>query len=209
MKAINAIYKHRHLYNKDTGKRIILEENSEISITVQEDSLLQEDPYNPPHKFLRTREQIIEELESKNLKSSLFLEKGSNLWFRVNAGEKIRKSKPNRNWSEKSEEENFINNKDAYLFEIQLEEDLFWVAKEFESTSIVSECACTVVKEYYNHLRYFEPIYATSLNKAYTNTFEFYFPMYASATASIYERISMNKNGNDLLRTHRIVFHKQ
>ena len=203
MKAINAIYKHRHLYNNETGKRIILEENSEITITIQDNSMLREDPYNPPHKICRSREQIIKELEAKYGYVKLFLEKGSKLWFRVNAGEKVRKNKTAKKSEDGSTPESFINNKDAYLFEIELEEDLFWVAKDNGGASVVSECACTVVREYYNHLRFFESIYAPSLNKAYTNTYEFYFPMYATATASIYERISLNKNGNDLLRIHR------
>jgi hypothetical protein len=203
MKAINAIYKHRHLYNNETGKRIILEENSEITITVQDNSMLNEDPYNPPHKTIRSQDQIMEELLAKYEHVSLFLERGSKLWFRVNAGEKVRKSKSSRNWEDNSQQESFVNNKDAFLFEIQLDEDLFWVKKKEGKDSVVSECACTVVREYYNHLRFFESIYAPSLNKAYTNTYEFYFPMYATATASIYERISLNKNGNDLLRIHR------
>jgi hypothetical protein len=207
MKAINAIYKHRHLYDNETGKRIILEENSEITITVQDNSILREDPYNPPHKAFRSRERIIEELKAKYDFVSLFLEKGSKLWFRVNAGEKVRKSKSAKKSEDDSNPE-FIKNKDAFLFEIELDEDLFWVAKDNGGDSVVSECACTVVREYYNHLRFFEPIYAPSLNKAYTNTYEFYFPLYGSATASIYNTISLNKNGNELLRMHRVKFLK-
>ena len=93
MKAINAIYKHRHLYNLETGMRIILDENSEISITVMADSLLKEDPNNPPHKNFRSREQLIAAIETDYKFYKLFLEKGSKLWFRVNAGERVKKNK--------------------------------------------------------------------------------------------------------------------
>jgi len=204
MKALNAIYKHRHLYNRDTGKRIILDENSEISITVNESSLLKEDPYNPSHETLRTREQLIYLLKEPGKFYTLFLEKGSKLWFRVNAGEKVKKNKNSGTKSDKEGKDDFANNKDIYLFEIELQEDLFWVSdnKEFKN-AVVFECACTVTRECYDHLLFFEPIFAPSLNQAYTRTYEFYFPMYASANASIYNKISLSENTDDLLRNRR------
>jgi hypothetical protein len=204
MKAINAIYKHRHLYNLDTGKRIILDENSLVSITVMEDSLLKDDPYNPPDKILRSREQLIAEIEKEHKYFKLFREKDSKLWFRVNAGERVKKNKASRILSEIEEQELFINNRDAYLFEIDLQEDLFWVCNDLDfNNSAVYKCACTVVKECYNHLRFFEPIYAPTLNQAYSRTYEFYFPLYGSATTSIYNTIIVSDKRGDFLRNHR------
>ncbi|MEI8048513.1 MAG: hypothetical protein WCI92_14110 [Bacteroidota bacterium] len=203
MKVINAIYKHRHLYNVDTRKRIILDENSEISITVNENSILKEDPYNPPHTTLLTRKQLIDKIEKENLFFRLFLEKGSKLWFTVNAGEKVKKDKTPRYPSDEIPE-NFVNNKDSYLFEIELQEDLFWVSNEqYPKKADVYSCACTVIRECHNQLHFFEPIYSPSLNQAYTRTFEFYFPLYASANASIYNKILVHPHNLVYLKSRR------
>lgn len=204
MKALNAIYKHRHLYDTSTGKRIILDENSEISITVQENSLLKEDPYNLPHRNLRTKEELISLIEKEGKFYQLFLEKGKKLYFTVSAGEKVKVDKKSKIQSTDEAPEIFDNIKDMYLFEIELQEDLFWVSidEDFKKP-VVYDCACTVTKELYNRLKYFEPVYAPSLNQAYTRTFEFYFPLYGSANASIYNKISLNQNTLYLLRDYR------
>jgi hypothetical protein len=203
MKAINAIYKHRHLYNVDTRKRIILDENSEISITVNESSILKEDPYNPPHTIFRTREQLINQIKKENLFFRLFLEKGSKLWFKVNAGEKVKKDKTTRYPSDEIPEK-FVNNKDSYLFEIELQEDLFWVSNEGNPKKAdVYECASTVVRECDNRLYFFEPIYAPTLNQACTRTFEFYFPLYASPGGSVYEKILVHPQKPVYLKNRR------
>lgn len=204
MKAINAIYKYRHLYNVETGERLIIDENAEVSITLLEPSLLKQDPYNPPHKKLRSREEIISGFEADKKFYMPFLDRGSKLWFRVNAGEKVIKRKASGTNPESSDHEDFVNNKDAFLFEIELNEDLFWISNTDDfKKSEVSPCACTVVRECYNHLRFFERIYAPSLNQAYTKTYEFYFPMYASANASIYNKISLSERNNDFIKFFR------
>lgn len=203
MKAINAIYKHRHLYDSETGRRIILNENSEVSITVQDNALLKTDPYNPPHQLLLSSEELLKNMKAKKLFHKLFLKKGTKLWFSIKAGVKENKSK-NSSGPNKTEEGEIVNAGAVYQFEVVLNEDLFWVSKHKEPPlADVFECACTVVKECSNTIEYFEPIYATSLNQAYTRTFEFYFPMYASANANIYKKISLKQHFDDFLQSQR------
>lgn len=203
MKAINAVYKHRHLYDATSGKRIILDENSKISITVQEDSLLKEDTYNLPHKDIRTTEELIIAIKEDYKFFHLFLERGSRLYFRVNAGEKVKANRKQKFLSSNDGLETFDDNKDIYLFEIELQEDLFWVCIDENKQPIVYDCACIVTKELLNRLKFFEPVYAPTLNQAYTRTFEFYFPLYGSANASIYNKISVDVNNVDFLKNYR------
>jgi hypothetical protein len=203
MKAINAIYKHRHLYNVVTGKRIILNENSEVSITVQDTALLKTDPYNPPHKALLTMDELLSNIKLKKLFHKLLFKKGTKLWFNIKAGVKVNKSKSSTGPYE--EEDKIVDAGAVYQLEIELNEDLFWVSKQKEPTMAdVFECACTVIGETSNAIEFFEPIYATSLNQAYTKTFEFYFPLYASASANVYKKISRRQHYDDYLQNFRM-----
>jgi hypothetical protein len=203
MKAINAIYKHRHLYDSKTGQRIILNENSEVSITVQDNALLKTDPYNPPHKALLTSEELLSNIKFKRLFHKLLFKKGTKLWFNIKAGVKVNKSKSTT--GSNKEEDKIVDAGAVYQLEIELNEDLYWVSKHKEPPlADVFECACTVVGESSNAIEFFEPIYATSLNQAYTRTFEFYFPLYASANANIYKKISRKQHYDDFLQNYRI-----
>lgn len=177
MKAFNVLYKHRHLYNSDTGKRIILNEHSRITITVDEKDVLNIDPYNPPHQHLLSEDELIVKLRQNGYYGKHFLPRGSELWFQLKAGFKTGKQ----------------NEREIYYFLIRLDEDLFWISRQQQPEKAkVMDCACTVVAEISGKLEHFEPIYAKSLNQAYTNTFEFFFPLYASATSDIYDKVALD-----------------
>jgi len=86
MEAYNTIYKYGFLYNKDTGKRILLAEGSELTITVDADDVLKTDPYNEANVSITTEERLAL-LKKKGFKEAFKLKgKGELLYLEISAG---------------------------------------------------------------------------------------------------------------------------
>jgi len=174
MKSIDGIYKYGNLYNRETGKRILIEDTTEISIVLNESRLLAEDPNNKPHDNLNEEEK--KQAVFKNLGPIVsnwrLFESGKILYFDISAG--VRKTERN----------DFIYRK----FQVRLTEDLYiYNKRDGVEYARFFDCNC-VVEASFPKLDYFEPVYAKSLNDAYTKTYELYFAMYGKSTCNAFDR---------------------
>jgi hypothetical protein len=178
MKAYNAVYKYGHLYDSETGKRILLADNSKFSVTVNAEDVLAVDPYN--HEFeLRDPDSIIASLKEKKYKeASKVLPAGSKIFFDISAGSKGKKT-----------ERLFCN------FQVQLLEDLFIARKEAGGKYNIMECHCVVEQCLSGNLNFFEPIYSYSVNNAYMKTYDFYFRLFGSPTVNARDEVRDKLNG--------------
>ena len=66
MKTFNAEYLHGKLYDVESGKRIILEENAKLSVIVEEKYVLEKEPYN--FKIdTQSEEDLLSNIKKKNM----------------------------------------------------------------------------------------------------------------------------------------------
>lgn len=93
MKAIDAVYKFGNLYDRVSKKRILIDDGAEISIVLNSNDLLAEDPNLKPKKFHSAKEKqdevnqfIIKEGEGKYWK---LFDLDKLLFFKISAGVKI------------------------------------------------------------------------------------------------------------------------
>ena len=181
MEAYNTIYKYGFLYNKDTGKRILLAEGSELTITVDADDVLKTDPYNEANVSITTEERLAL-LKKKGFKEAFKLKgKGELLYFEISAGSKSKKIE-----------------KVKCLFVVQLEESLLGARKDVTKDFDLVDCHCTVIECTSQNLAFFEPIHAYSLNDAYSKTYDFYFRLYGKQAANVKTRMRETPNGDTL-----------
>ncbi|WP_163377803.1 hypothetical protein [Cyclobacterium sp. SYSU L10401] len=178
MKAYNAKFKYGFLYDQETGKRIILAEGSELTITVENSDVLDQDPYNHPYNPQKEEDKM-SELKGKGYKEVIILkEKSKPLFFEISAGFRSKSHEPIKS-----------------LFEIQLLENLYGARKEFDKDYDLLSCHCVVSKCIFKNLEFFEPIYAYSLNDAYSKTYDFYFRLYGKQAANAKEKIMEDWDG--------------
>ncbi|CAD5257287.1 MULTISPECIES: hypothetical protein [unclassified Imperialibacter] len=188
MEAHNAIYKYGFLYSKDTGKRILLAEGSELTITVNPQDVLKADPYNEVN-FPMVTEKRLALLKDKGFKEALKLkDKGEVLHFAISAGSKSKKT-----------------DKVKCMFAVQLHETLFGARKEPTKDFDLVDCHCTVVDCTSRNLPFFEPIHAYSLNDAYSKTYDFYFRLYGKQAANVKTRMRESPEGDSKFLKSRLV----
>ena len=180
MKSLNVIYKYGHFYDKETGKRIIIKDSTELAIVISSNTaMLPADPLNLPNTV-----RSIEEFESnisslkgfKRMKK--ILDKGSKLSFTISS--EILTSDPPEKYTIK--------------FGLTLIEDLYI----YETSKIsLSKSYCVVDEMLQGNLPYFEPLHAYSLNEAHHKTFVHFFNKFGHATANAFTKFSL-PNGNKL-----------
>ncbi len=180
MKKIEAIYKFGNLYDKQTRKRILIEDGTDVSIVVDENRLLTEDPNLKPADLLDS-EKKKNEIEAFIEKTGTAIERvnywkiygaGQLLFFDITAGVK-----------RKDTTESI-----KCRFQIELLEDLYIYNKKSKPEDArFFKCQC-IVKNCSANFTFFEPLYAKSLNDAYTKTYELYFAMFGSPTCNAFDR---------------------
>ena len=179
MKAFNAIFKYGNLYDPDTQKRILIEDGSQISITLDEKNILLDDPniklptpLNPEQK----RNEVIN--SDKAFKAWKLFENNHLLYFHITAGVK-KQNTTDRIFSS---------------FSVRLLEDLYIYKKTENAENVrLFDCHCIVESCLNQSIDFFEPLYATSLNDAYTKTYELYFAMYGKSTCNAFDRFFDNE----------------
>lgn len=175
MKAFNAIFKYGNLYDRDTKKRILIEDGSEISITLNEQNILITDPNIKPQTLLNAeqKQNAVLTWVGGSTKVWKLLESDTLLYFQITAGVK---------------KEN-VTHRIFSSFQVKLLEDLYLYNKKKEANDArFCECHCLVECCINDSIDFFEPIYATSLNDAYTKTYELYFAMYGKSTCNAFDR---------------------
>lgn len=171
MKSIDAIYKFGNLYDRKTHNRILLEDGSDISITVNIENVMAEDPNLHPDNLLNSVEKEKEVKEAQKKYWKLF-NAGKLLFFEISAGIKRKTgTEPIR-----------------CLFQLKLLEDLYiYNNRDEPKYARFFDCHCQVEKCLTN-FDFFELIYAKSLNDAYTKTYELYFAMFGKSTCNAFDR---------------------
>lgn len=185
MKSIDVIYKFGNLYDRQTLKRVLIEDGAELSIVLHPENIMDQDPNIPAKELLNAseKEEEIKAFSQKDGKAKYWklFESGKLLYFEITA---VIKGKT---------KESFY-----FKFEVQLLEDLYVYNKKTEvKFARFFECQC-LVKRCLDNFEFFEPITAGSLNDAYTKTFELYFAMSGKSTCNAFDRFCENPNNMDL-----------
>jgi len=190
---INAIYKYGHLYDRETGKRILLKDNAELALVVEsrQKDLYTVDPKNDPDdegNKPRPIETLTELIDAEGFHHVQKLkDRGEHLYFVIKAGDKNEQGR--RSYE--------------CCFRVTLLEELYMVWKHAGETDGEfyfrdnRGCSCVVDKLVYGELdeKYFEPIYGSSLNDVYTLTYEMYFARFGRSSANIYKILTEEPRG--------------
>ena len=188
MKSFNAVYKYGHLYDRTTGKRLLLKDNVDLTVVIhsEKDDLFTVDPKNNPDDTgnkPRSRENLWELLMNESYDEvHKIMGCGDYLYFTIRAGEK-------------NADQRYAYN---CCFRVQLLEDLYLVFKtpkdemgEFFIKNYHS-CSCVVDHLMSGELeeKLVEPIYGSSLSDAYTLTYEMYFSRFGRSGVNIYKYLT-------------------
>lgn len=180
MKTLEVIYKYGHFYDKKTGRRLIVKDETELAIVLPDNNqLLEHDPLNLPQ---RPREAAELEEQMRGLKGfkrfKKILNKGANLSFVITSA--IMTSDVTKRYT--------------IEFGLILMEDLYI----YETTKVLlSQSYCVVDKVLKGHLPYFEPMHAYSLNEAHHKTFVHFFNKRGHGTANAFDKYFL-PNGQPL-----------
>lgn len=180
MKTINVIYKYGHFYDKETSKRIIIKDGTELAVVMNNNAaLLSADPLNLPNT-IRTKEVFESDISSlkgfKQMKK--IVDKGTQLSFTISSA--ILTSDPPEKYT--------------ITFGLTLLEDLYL----YETTKIsLSQSFCVVDRVLEGYLPYFEVLHAYSLNEAHHKTFVHFFNKFGHATANAFTKFIL-PNGKEL-----------
>jgi hypothetical protein len=185
MESIEAIYKFGNLYEKNSRKRILINDGAAVTIIMNEEDKLSDDPnlVHPEILDAAAKEKQVSDFISKEYYWKLF-DSGTWLYFEISAGVKRREGKqPIRT-----------------RFKVKLLEDLYiYNKKEDVKYARFFDCLC-LVEECLSDFEFFEPIYATSLNDAYTKTYELYFAMFGKSTCNAFDRFSKAEDMRVMIR---------
>lgn len=185
MQSIEAIYKFGNLYDKNTKKRILIDDGASITVTFTPEDILLQDPNLKPDQLRSTKEKE-EEVKAfiGNEPYWMVLSADTNLYFKISAGVK------------RNEKTEAIE----CLFKVRLLEDLYiYNKKEDPKYARFFNCHC-IVESCLSNFEFFESIYATSLNDAYTKTYELYFAMFGKSTCNAFDRFSQNTSMTPMIR---------
>lgn len=187
---LNAIFKYGHLYDRETGKRILIKDDVELAIVIQsrQSDLYTVDPKNDPEdegNKPRSTEELEAQVMSEGFHKVRKLKgRGDYLYFVIKAGDKNEQGR--RPYE--------------CCFRVKLLEELYMVWKsptqedgEFYHKDYRS-CSCVVDELVYGELakKYFEPIYGSSLSDVYTLTYEMYFARYGRSGPNIYKHLLLS-----------------
>lgn len=174
MKTHNIIYKNNKFYDKVTCQRVHPKEGYEFIIAGDDNNFGDFDVLNQPHEEISDAIKKLEEIKKlKNIDQyEILLPSGSTLDFHLS----ITKTK------HRGEDE-------FYEFRLQLLEDLYLYKCNSWSKEKLPElynCRCVVFEDLLGNVKFFEPIYANSVNEAYSKTRQFYFPNQGTPGTNIY-----------------------
>ncbi|GAA4355986.1 hypothetical protein GCM10023185_19350 [Hymenobacter saemangeumensis] len=181
-------YHNGHFYNPETRERLVLRDGAEIQLTAPPAAFLPFEPagdaYDP--RRVRTEETMREQLtqDPKVKKFYQLLPAGARLRFALHP------PKPPVPGAKVAE----------YVFQVLLDEPLFVylsanAGKENDTAKLV-DSACRVIhaertNQFFDHapdrLRYFEPVFALSLNSLIKNTYVHYFQNAGAPGRSAFE----------------------
>jgi len=135
----------------------------------------------PPDKMLNPNEMKMS-TAAKYPKSTvkLILKSGQNFIFRVGLGKK----------KEKNEDL-------QYYFQCEILEDLY-AYKKGDSDPRLCDCNCIVNQCVSQNLKYFEPIYGTSLNQVATNTISHFFSLKRSSSLGVATQFKLLSEWDDI-----------
>ncbi len=202
---LNAIYKYGHLYDRETGKRILLKDDVELAVVIQSrlDDIYLIDPKNDPNdegNKPRSVEELSTQVYSEGFDEVRQLKgRGEYLYFVIKAGDKNEQGR--RPYE--------------CCFRVQLLEELYMVWKGpstldgdfYSSEGRTRSCSCVVDKLEYGELetRYFEPVYGSSLSDVYTLTYEMYFARYGRSGPNIYKHLLLyvRQHGHPFMQIRR------
>ena len=184
---LNAIHKYGHLYDRETGKRILLKDDVELVVVIESrhNNLHTVDPKNDPDDE-GNKPRLIEELKSEMDSEDFYQvrklkDRDDYLYFVIKAGEKNEQGR--RSYE--------------CCFRVKLLEESYMVWKGpsvvdgefYSSDSRTRSCSCVVDKLEYGNTRYFEPVYGSSLSDVYTLTYEIYFARYGRSGPNVYKHL--------------------
>lgn len=178
MKKIDTVYKFGNLYDVNTRKRLVISDGATVSLTIDPEDVLKEDPNLKPKRILK-KEEKEDQIKKTigNYKYWNLFQAGKLLYFKISAGVK-----------RKDGTEEIV-----IIFELRLLEDLYIYNKRKEPKyARFFDCHC-LVERCFGNLDFFEPMYATSLNDALTKTYELYFAMFGKSTANAFDRVCESK----------------
>lgn len=154
MESKNIIYINGHFYEQD-GKRVELQEGAKIRIEVGNNDFIEAQPAGRWPIMIKDCEEKATEVTRDVLVaiSKKILDEGSFLYFNIPRGNK------------------------KYEFKVELLEDLYMVKMKNRKKvePILYDCTCVVKENISNNLKFFEEIFAKSLNELYKNTFVHFF----------------------------------
>lgn len=179
MKAYTAKYQHGFIYDQQTGKRLLIANGSDLTVTVMEKDLLDQDPYNEPLIPSNVDEKLINLKDKGYIEGLKIMSKGEALYFEISAGFKGKKEDRN-----------------IYQFVIVLQEDLFGARKSSGKDYDLIDCKCIIKECRTENLEFFEEIHSYSLNDAYMKTYDFYFRLFGKPSANVKMKMMKHVNGD-------------
>lgn len=176
-------YCNGHFYDVETGKRIALKENIEISLTTDDKNFITTKPAGHIPKFI---------LDSTDKKNEVSNDKKVKEFRKVfDAGKYLYVCIPkNDTW-----------------FKVELLEDLyiFLNKKTKKKEGKLYSCACVVKANISGKINYFEEVHATSLNELYKSTYVHYFGNFGNPACNALDRFyEDHKNENSNLMGYRL-----
>lgn len=181
MKNFNVIYKHGHLVNKETGKRIFLKRGGEFNLLGDDGQFEEKDELFLDEQILDS-EQKIYSLKNRysdkdGFKIFKLYDKGERFYFRVGLSKKT---------SENKDKE--------FIFDAVLLEDLYIRTSKINRNKsekkvrwYLCNCYCESQKCVYGDLQMIEPIRGNSLNNLFSNLVAYYFPMQRSTAVNAFK----------------------
>lgn len=196
MKELNAVYRFGNYYDRETKKRILIEDGAIVKLKLSETDILEADPNLVPTKFADAKLKFDEcqsfYWENPDARFWKLYETGQIFFFELTAG--IRK----RNQTEYFK----------FGFQLQLLEDLYLYNRKNEPDKArFFDCHC-IVEKCLTEFEFFEPVYAKSMNDALTKTYELYFSMFGKSTANAFDRLYL-PNSIKPIREKTVLIQKQ
>jgi hypothetical protein len=175
MKSFNAIYKHGHFIDKETGKRLIPQQGFEFVIIAEPNSLLEFDDKLTVANPMSSEEKKLWAFNQFGEGSYIKIgDAGDQLFFRIGNSKVAKGDESNR-----------------YILLCLLKEDLYlYLLKDRMGESPndwrLAECICELEKCLDGNLLLSEFIKADSLNKLFSHTVQFFFPTQRSGSTNVF-----------------------
>ncbi len=148
MKKLKLIYKYGRLYDKETKKRIIINDETCLSIELPKDATLDEDPKLGKPGAIKGDYDLAKEVFDKFYKDKdntsywRILRAGNSLYFEIGIKDEVTSKK-----------------KDEMVFRLTLLEDLYLKKKGGKKLGDLYDCQC-VIDTCYGDFPYFEKLFA-------------------------------------------------